>query len=341
MEMKVAIRVDASPSIGAGHLMRCVALAEAIRRHGGTVRFVSRKVPADLALRIEAQGFSVHRLSVTADPNFDDVRDTAVFIEDFAPDWLVVDHYELGREWELALRPLVKKILAIDDVARPHECDLLIDQNWYGAGTQRRYADLVPRTCRQLLGPRYALLRSEYADLRESLPHRAWPPNRVLISFGGSDPTNETEKALAALSRQEFSHIIADIAVGPAYDPSPDLLAAAAKRPNTHLHRNLSSLAQLMRCADYALGAAGITTWERLCLNLPSAVVAVAENQEDSARALATAGYVRWIGRAAETTETDYARALVGGAPVLDRLPELIDGHGSTRCTEVMFESGG
>lgn len=333
--MKVVIRADASIEIGSGHIARCLNLAEEIRRRGGHVCFVSKEQAGNLVGRIRQAGFQVTEISTSSE--MADANRTIEVIGDSRPDWLVVDHYGLGRAWEASLRRHVRRMLVIDDIARAHDCDALLDQNWFGDQTDRRYMGLLPGACRQLLGPTYALLGSEYAPLRSLARLRENPPRRLLVSFGGTDPTNETAKALSALCEPQFSNVEVDLVVRPMDRLSVEVVSAAALRPNLTVHSGLRSLAALMIRADYSLGAAGVTTWERLCLGLPSAVVAVAENQIAIARSLAEAGYVHWIGSASETTAADYVAALSQPPRELTALPVLVDGLGASRCTEYML----
>ena len=113
-------------------------------------------------------------------------------------EWLVVDHYALEGRFEDAVRPVTHRVMVVDDLAdRQHQCDLLLDQN-DSPDSEHRYDLLVPRTCDRLLGPAYALLRSEFASERANLPQRVGNVQRILIFFGGGDPGNETKKAINA-----------------------------------------------------------------------------------------------------------------------------------------------
>ena len=130
------------------------------------------------------------------------------------PDWLMIDHYAIGAEWQRMVRPCCGRILVIDDLAnRPHDCDILLDQNHTGQSGPR-YGGLVPPQCRQLLGPRYALLKREYATFRQTMPPRDGAVRRVLIFFGGVDHGNATGLSLEALSGSEFRDIAVDLVVG-------------------------------------------------------------------------------------------------------------------------------
>lgn len=334
--MNLLVRTDASPRIGIGHLVRCLALARNARERGAHVVFVTRGGAAQCTRRIRDEGFAHH--IVTSDEN-DEMADAAatvaVAVREGA-DVVVADSYALGAVWETAVRSRVGCMVAIDDLARRHQCDVLVDHNFIGTEVGR-YGGRVPRNCVQLLGPAYALLAPEFAELRTSTGARARPPKRVLVAFGGSDPTNETVKALQALSQPEFGAMAVDVVIGDMHPARDAVLAAAGARRGVTLHVQLPSLAPLIAAADFALGAAGGTTWERLCLGLPSAVVAVAENQVAAARALSAAGYIEWLGMASATSPDVYAAALRRPHTPPLHLPQLVDGLGAERCVDAIF----
>lgn len=339
--MKAAFRADASVDIGAGHVMRCLALADELRRRGAETRFLCREQPGDLCGLVAARGHAVHRLPVA------DARADAELSAGAAAgaDWLVVDHYGLDAAWEAALRGQVRRILAIDDLGdRAHDCDLLLDQNLERPGA---YAGLLPTPCRTLLGPRYALLRPEFARLREALPARRAEVGRILILFGGSDPLDLTGLALAALDRLERSDLAVDVVVGAGYPHQAALRARCAARPNTRLQIQAGEVAELMAAADLAIGATGATTWERACLGLPALAVTFADNQRPIAAAAQAAGMLAWLGDARAMSAASLAEALAGALAEALAAPQRlaaqraaclarVDGGGCPRVAEAM-----
>jgi len=224
--------------------------------------------------------------------------------------WLIVDHYALDMRWEGQMRPFTGKIMVIDDLAdRPHDCDLLLDQNLY-KGLERRYDGLVPDHCERLLGPRYALLRPEFAAARKTLRHRDGRVRRIFIFFGGNDLSNETAKALEAIRLLNRSEIAVDVVVG-ASNPKGDQIREICQRmPNTCFHLQVGNMAELMVLADLAIGAGGTTTWERCCLGLPTLALVLADNQREVVEAMSAAGAMRNVGWHADVTSTTLAEAL-------------------------------
>jgi UDP-2,4-diacetamido-2,4,6-trideoxy-beta-L-altropyranose hydrolase len=323
MNKNVIIRADASVQIGTGHVMRCLTLADELRRRGAEIAFVCREFDGNLCSYIEKKGYSVRRLPVSDPPtqNIESNLKHAAWlgagwqtdagqIEEIikslraAPDWLVVDHYALDEKWEEYLRPYVKKIMVIDDIAdRPHDCDLLLDQNFY-ENLENRYDGLVPPCCKKLLGPKYALLRSEFREARKNLRKRNGNVKRIMVFFGGSDPTNETAKALEAIRILNRPDIAVDVVVGALNPYCKGIEQMISDMSYCTCHFNVEDMAELMAKADLAIGAGGITVWERCALALPGAVITVAENQEKTVSDMAEFGYLLFLGRS-ETVSVD------------------------------------
>lgn len=310
------IRTDASRTIGSGHVMRMLTLAEQLRKHGASVCFISREHPGHMIDTIEAHGFPVYSLPFTyhsGERNLIRNYDTwlgAYLEEEIAQvkaifdvqlkgeraDWLIVDHYALDRTWERALRHYARRIMVVDDLAdRPHDCDLLLDQNAH-EHLEERYNTLVPPNTKKLLGPAYALLRDEFRTVLNKDRLQVKEISRILIFFGGSDPTNETEKALTALKDHRYSHIVMDVIVGKSNPQKERIQKICQTFHQANYLLQIDNMAERMAQADLFIGAGGSATWERCYLGLPSIVIAVAENQVEAMEYLAKQGAVLYLG---------------------------------------------
>ncbi len=364
--MKFAFRTDASLQIGTGHVMRCLTLANALRERGADCRFICREHPGNLLHLIREQGFEAVALpgessergyppkAVQSDLAHaewlgadwrTDAEAARAALGGVKVDWLVVDHYALDARWEAAMRPNCCKLLVIDDLAdRIHDCDLLLDQNLV-ADMERRYDGKVPHHCGRLLGPQYALLQPEYAELHPRIPPREGPVSRVLIYFGGADRDNQTGRALAACLSLGRQDIALDVVINPNSPHADSIQAQAQGKGQVTLHSHLPSLAPLMVRADLAIGAGGATSWERCCLGLPTLVITIAENQKPIAEELHQQGLVQWLGHASEASEQSIANDL---ATIFDKdLPsawsekcqQFADGLGADRVCSVLLLS--
>ena len=364
----VAIRVDASMTMGTGHVVRCLTLADMLRTRGVRCHFVCREHPGHMIDAIRQRGFDVTALpsgasgfqpASAADVPLSahagwlgcdwsyDANQTLHAVQAIKPDLLVIDHYAIDIHWEKALRSHVHRIMVIDDLAdRAHECDLLLDQNWFGDDMARRYQGLTPDHCVTLLGPGYALLKPEYATLRAHMPPRDGEVRRLLVFMGGSDPTNETGKVIEALKHPDLMHLLVDVVVG-ANHPDPLGIASKAEaRHGTCVHRGLPSLAGLMMRADLMVGGGGATTWERMCLGLPSVVLCIASNQAEMNRALSRAGYLESLGSKDDVEIkriSEVVRAFIESREVLvemsRRCRELVSGDGASRVCDALLQT--
>jgi len=312
----VVFRTDASRLMGTGHVMRCLALAAALKARGARCCFVGRAhagnllayivnqgheviaLPTELPAHGATQGTTVHAGWLGSDWATD-AQQVLVALESWRVDWLIVDHYALDASWEAVLRPRVGRLMVIDDLAdRPHACELLLDQN---LGRQvSDYAGRVPADCRVLAGPSFALLRPEFAALRErSLQRRAEAKlDRVLVTMGGVDRPNASGAVLQALRRCALPPTCRiDLVMGPEAPWLADVQSQAAHLAwPTQMHVGVAGMAQLMAASDLAIGAAGGTAWERCCLGLPSLLVVLADNQSPGARALEASGAAILLG---------------------------------------------
>jgi UDP-2,4-diacetamido-2,4,6-trideoxy-beta-L-altropyranose hydrolase len=312
--MNIIFRVDASIEMGIGHVMRCLTLADALKTEGSYCHFVCREHPGNLIDQIASRGHQVYPLATAkicqqaekteaerTQPShaswlgcdwLTDARQTSAHIETLNVDWLVVDHYALDYHWEKYLRPLCKKIMVIDDLAdRNHECDLLLDQTFKRPDSD--YKQRTPSNCNILTGAKYALLRPEFAAMRNySLERRKEPKlKHLLISMGGADSGNATGQILRTIEGWPLPgdcHIT--VIMGNTAPYLDDVRARASELPwPVEVKVNISNMAQLMADSDLAIGSAGSTSWERCCLGVPTLMLILAENQREIARALGEA----------------------------------------------------
>jgi UDP-2,4-diacetamido-2,4,6-trideoxy-beta-L-altropyranose hydrolase len=360
----VFFRTDASLQIGTGHVMRCLTLARALRDRGAHCRFICREHLGHMLELIRQAGFEAIALPMLEPDNLADTlvnervlahaqwlgttwqmdaEQTIVALGGVQPDWLIVDHYALDDRWEEQLRPHCSKIMVIDDLAdRQHDCDILLDQNLI-ANLEYRYDTLLPGHCARLLGPEYALLQPQYADLHPRTPPRLGPIQRIMVYFGGADRDNLTGRTIEAFLSLDYADIALDVVINPT-----GLHAAAVREQingykNISIYENLPSLAPLMVQADLAIGAGGATSWERCCLGLPALVITTADNQRAVAAELHHLGCHILIGDQDTVSEGVLieklkewlTRGSIGEISLICRL--LVDGRGVERVCRFIY----
>ena len=354
--MQIVFRTDASVQIGTGHVMRCLTLADALRDHGKQCSFICRAHEGhllDLIAQRGHQAISLPPVKARSEPHpnlsyaawlgtdlTSDAEHTCEVIGEKTVDWLIVDHYAINQHWEEAMRPTCKRIMVIDDLAdRHHDCDILLDQNL--GRTSADYKELVLENCKILAGAEYAMLKPDFALFRKNTPIRK-TLNRILLFFGGSDPSNETLKALRGilmLKRQ----LKVDVVLGVQNPHRIEIEKIINEhQENLELHVQTERMAELMAACDLAIGAAGSASWERCCLKLPSLLCVLSDNQASIAQKLNDLGAVISLGESRKLQPADYAIALTRlSQTALRKMSEnsgaLIDGAGVNRVVESMF----
>ena len=302
--MRIAIRVDASDRIGTGHFMRCLTLADALKQRGAQIRFVSRHLPEHFRSMLAAKWHEFALLDTAQDnatldglahahwlgvSQTQDATDSIYALSDETWDWLIVDHYALDFRWETMLRQTTKRILVVDDLAdRRHDCDVLLDQNYF-VGMDVRYADKVPAHCQLLLGPRYILLREEFRQLRKHIKIRSGHVERLLVVFGGIDADNYTGCVLEALSNLGLNFLRVDVVIG-AQHTFREQIVSECSRQGVFCHQQTNRMAELMSTADLAIGACGFTSYEFAAMQLPAILISTTDIQATVVKELSAKG---------------------------------------------------
>ena len=291
----VVFRLDGGEAIGTGHVMRCLALAKGI--DAAKITFICSADSKSLEKVIIAGGAEIKYIT----DSHSDAEDTIKIIDQLEkPDWLIVDHYSLEAIWESKVRPFVNNIMVIDDLAnRTHDCDILLDQNYY-ADAKQRYDNLLKNNCTQLLGPSYALLREEFSNATKCTIKEE--VKNILISFGGSDADDFTGKILNLLAAEEYKNISINVVMGAASTHKEAIEQISKQHENINFHCQIDYMAKLMSEADVFIGAGGSTSWERLALGLPAIIIAIADNQIELCENLAKANLIEYIGTSDDFT---------------------------------------
>lgn len=341
--MELFLRADASESIGTGHVMRCLALAQAWMHAGGTATFAMSQCPPRLCERLRQEGANV--VSIAAErASIADALETARRARSALARWIVLDGYDFHADYQVAVRDSDLFLLVVDDESRDERfaADLLLNQNAYA--TPELYAHKIGRA-RLALGGRYAMLRHEFRPWhlwRREIAERA---RRVLVTTGGSDPHNAALKILNGLSLLQHGGLETTIVIGSPAAHRAQVEIEATRR-GARVIVDPKNMPELMAWADVAISAAGSTCWEMAFMGLPALTLVVAENQEPIARCLSERGAALSLGRDDESTAARVAQAL---SRLIDNRVErttlsragrrLIDGRGAARVVELLSEA--
>ena len=344
----LVVRADASPDIGGGHLMRCLALASEWGARGGKALFISRCENQSLRDRIAAAGAEIASVD-TPHPHPGDLEITQSTIERVVNagkpcdrTWLVLDGYHFDPDYQVAVRCNGCSTMVIDDTAHLpfYTADIIFNQNINA--DQLEYH--CPQRTKLLLGPDYCLLRPEF------LAWRAWqrdvPPKaaRILVTLGAGNPHNVTSDVLSALMNLNDTSLKVKVVVGPLATHIESLKdQVASTNSEIELLTDVTNMPSLMAWADIAVAAAGSTCWEFAFLGLPAILVIVAENQRKIAQGLDQAGIAVNLGAPRAMTHGDLQRALIDLIDRPDKRAEMtrsgrkmVDGFGVDRVISRM-----
>jgi UDP-2,4-diacetamido-2,4,6-trideoxy-beta-L-altropyranose hydrolase len=330
---QILFRADAS-SMGIGHVMRCLALAQAWLDAGGHATFLAAEMPAALAERLRLEGVNVVQ-HVGLVGGEEDAQRTVATARELGTTWVIADGYGFSQGWQQIVKDGGARLLLCDDGGRTggSYANLILDTNPHA-----RPEDYSGSQARLLLGLRYALMR------REFLRWRDWSrdtsrANRVLVTLGGADAENVSLRILRALDWLPGPPLEIAVLLGPANPHGPELQAfAVGTHHRIRLHADALDVAAWMAWADVAISAGGSTTWERAFMGLPSSTLVLADNQFEVARAAEKAGINRNLGPVAaldDETLSDAVQTLLEDEPARARMAqrgrELVDGEGVER----------
>ncbi len=341
--MNIVIRTDASIHIGSGHVMRCLVLADKLKGLGHQVVFACRPQPGDLIQFIQDKDFPVYGLSRptswkepshSADyeswlqvPSEDDVSSLLMLTDEV--DLVIVDHYGINSSWEKRVKENLNcKVVVIDDLDRNHDCDLILDQNLWPNSSTRYKGSLKQKL---LIGPRFALLRPLFNKIRSSEIKKE---NKVIVFFGGSDPTSECLKLMKGLQNITQMPFFIHLITGKSNSDYEELVSMPTII-SLKIEKFTSNFEEALACSKYAIGASGVSNWERFCLNIPTSVVSVAENQRLLSEYLSELKLINYLGEGGETTPETYEKEFIRLKENWDTLAEdnilNIDGLGAIR----------
>ena len=342
---KILFRCDSSTLIGTGHVMRCLSLAERLRDREFYVKFICRELQNNIITIIEKKQFNVLRLSAPQKnltfpqpeanwlevPLEQELEEIEPHLESFKPDWVVLDHYALGRDWENHVLKQHVALLVIDDIFRPHVGNLLLDQNFHRSHLEKMFKINGSTNLKYFLGPKYTLLPKRFDLNKRKL--KIIPPvaKNILAFFGGSDPVKLSYKFL-----ESCSLLIGDfditLVIGPNNTEKSKLEAKALELGVKTIFAT-DDMYTLFEQADLFVGAGGTTNWERCFHGLPGIVVSIAQNQVELAKSLDQQGSCLYIGEHNSVSEQLIATKI-------QELARNFEKRSKQRAVSLSFEVG-
>jgi UDP-2,4-diacetamido-2,4,6-trideoxy-beta-L-altropyranose hydrolase len=340
------IRADASVAVGTGHVMRCLALAQAWQDAGGCATFAMAESTPAIKDRLGNEG--VRLVEIEGSPGGGaELEQTIALARNCGATWVVADGYEFDAGYQRALKDAGLKVLLLDDNGRggSYAADVVVNQNIHAH--ENLYKDRTPHT-KLVLGTKYALLRREFASLHGEQREIPSVARSILVALGGSDPDNVTLRVLQAMDQVVVPDLQISVVVGGSNPHLAAIAESAAKaRHRCSILENVANMGEVIVWADLAISAAGSVCWEYCALGLPAVVVAVAENQVSAAEALHASGAARLIPGGARFAVVEMAELitrLVNSIEERRSLSQvartLVDGGGASRVVSILLSRG-
>lgn len=335
MSSSVLFRTDASTEIGTGHIMRCIALGEALQDIGSTVVFLVSANTPSLKRRLGEEQMDMQQLS--AKPyGRDDAQETAEHAKKIAAEWVVVDGYHFDAAYQDTLKTTGMKVLFIDDGvhAKHYSADYVLNQNV--DATKDMYAERSEAT-HLLLGTRYVLLRRAFRLQKPKERKKSAKTAHLLVTLGGADPANITSKVVEAVGNLPGIHTT--VVIGGA-NPHHTVIETLCASKGMDSIVDAPDLRALMEKADMAIAAGGTTNYELAYMGIPALTLIIANNQRAVAHGMETAGASINLGRAEKMTQEilrESVQTLAADPRKREKMSaagrRLVDGEGAERVS--------
>ena len=302
----ILIRVDGNGTIGLGHIMRCLSIADAIKRLVEDVVFAVADESCSRLL--QQRGFAYTVLHTDYDDMDGEADRLLCLIEEQKPSVLIVDSYYVTAEYLQRLKEAVKVIYIDDQLSFPYPADVVINYNIFAKAED--YLELYGgEGCpRLVIGPEYAPLREEFSRVE---PHdQPAFASKVLVSTGGADAQHIALKMIRYLT--EYADMFKDhtfsFIIGGANRDIDAIRDLCQEQTHFKLLCDVREMSRIMLDNDIAVSAAGSTLYELCACAIPTVTYILADNQAPAAKVfndkgiMINVGDVRAIPHFIETT---------------------------------------
>ncbi|HEX5710240.1 MAG TPA: UDP-2,4-diacetamido-2,4,6-trideoxy-beta-L-altropyranose hydrolase [Sulfuricurvum sp.] len=277
----ILFRADSSSTIGTGHIMRDLVLAQQFK--DANIIFATQNLPGNINHTIEEKRYDIELL----DSN--DIEEVIELIKKHAITTIIIDHYGIDYNYEKALKEKTGvEIFVLDDTYEQHYCDILLNHNIYA--DIQKYKGLVPEYCELRCGAKYTLLRDEFIKQKIKESSTQSHQKNVFIAMGGADHSNINIEILKVLA--SFAHVHAHVVTTTANAHLEELKKYVPSKPNITLHINTDQIAKLMHASDLAIVTPSVTLNEIFYMKLPFIAIKTAENQKEMYQYLAKNDYL-------------------------------------------------
>ena len=279
--MNILFRADSSSTIGTGHIMRDLVLAEQFK--DDNITFATQELPGNINHKIKEKNYAIEIL------NSNELEELTDIIKQHSIDMIIIDHYGIDHPYEKALKEATGIIIfVLDDIYEKHYCDILLNHNIYADSS--KYKNLVPEKCELRCGAKFTLLREEFRLEKTKQKQPTKVVKNIFIAMGGADHTNLNIKILKVL--KNFPNIHVNVVTTTANQYLAELQEYVADKGNIMLHINTDQIAKLMSDADFAIVTPSVTLNEVFYLNVPFIAIKTANNQNEMYKYLVEHDYL-------------------------------------------------
>ncbi|MBQ4846340.1 UDP-2,4-diacetamido-2,4,6-trideoxy-beta-L-altropyranose hydrolase [Pseudoalteromonas sp. MMG005] len=283
--MNIIARI--STCAGIGHLMRMKWLLHEFMLRNYKLSLILDESSVDVSYLLKDIKCELYYVETNSKSDLGVVQSV---IESVRPDFIFIDHYELGFKYEVELQAFGGKVVVFDDLANSHYCDFLFDAKWQGSETSKRYENKLPERARIYQGPEFALLSPEYSNIeykKESDDEK----RQILLSLGGGGDLALFAGLLSAIPKLLLKTLRISVVVGPQAQNRHILDSICYNMPEVTLLEAPLSLAKHYAECDLFIGALGTSLYELAALQVPSITFSIAKNQHNELSHLEALGH--------------------------------------------------
>ncbi|MDB3990735.1 hypothetical protein N9425_02645 [Gammaproteobacteria bacterium] len=275
LEFEYLFRVNGSHDLGLGHIYRTKALAEVITENNEKCVFV---INEDIKSKSILKGFKVIEL----DPENNltkEIEKIDCLVKNYSINLIINDLFDYPIEYCRFLKNQESKIVSFHE----HQIsdsfsDLVINYNTFPGAFNSDSLDYD--SC---LGPSYCIFPKSLRKLEKT--KKKGNKIKILLSFGGSDPSKYTTKVLEYLIKTKHQMVAIDqivVHLGPSNNQI-EYIKKLIKRSNLEItiKSNVKNLHTLLSECDLAFASGGNTMYELCCLGIPTLIFPQNQHQEN------------------------------------------------------------
>lgn len=327
------IRTDMNSTIAAGHIMRCLSIADALRELGEKTIFIIADMQAKELL--ESRGYDYIVLNTSWNELEEELTILKKLIKEHRIKTILIDSYQVTFRYLEELTKWTKTVYIDDLYAFVYPVNEVI---CYANYAHKFLYENENQDIKVYRGTKYVPLRKEFWNC-EKKQISDLVKNLLLLS-GGSDPYDILGGILEELDRGKYQNI--DVICGVYNSNYYKLCKKYADKRNISIHRGVSDMIGFMKKADLAVSAGGTTLYELCACGTPTISYAFADNQLDNVRKFAEDRIIDYAGDARvddvvkrvhmliEVYESDWESRQNRS----EKMQELVDGKGALRIAE-------